>query len=81
MQIRYDGTNERLLAEALQALKPRTKVQPVKLDDGSVQFDQRWPDGQVSERRWWMDMGDVLDTETGATSTPDGDLIDDADVS
>lgn len=78
MVINYNGDNMEDLRVALAALKPNHVIRAEKLE-GMARFDMVWPDGQVSEGRWFIREGDSLDTVTGATYAG-RDPVDDADL-
>lgn len=76
--IKFDGSNGEEIRAALNELKPKTVLRSDLQADGTLRIDMVWPDGQVSEGRWFVREGDTLDTETGATVAPYGNLVDDA---
>jgi hypothetical protein len=65
--IRYDGTAD--TAEAIRAaigvLKPKQTIH-ARQEDGRLELDQEWADGQVAPHRWTVQIGQSLDPATGA---------------
>ena len=61
----YDGTNAEQVRAALAALKPTSTIEAVPIEGGH-RFDQVWHDGQRSEDRWRILVGQHLDPATGA---------------
>lgn len=63
--IRYDGSNAEEIRTALAGLKPTSTIEAVPVDGGH-RFDQVWHDGQRSEDRWRIQVGQHFDPVTGA---------------
>ena len=78
--IEYDGNNSNEIRHALDSMKNNQTVRIGAEVDGVLRLDSVWPDGQVSEGRWHLRVGDSLDPETGATYGKDGKPVDDAEV-
>jgi hypothetical protein len=79
MLIKYNGSNAEEIRDALNSLKAHQEVLVGEESGGTLRLDGRWPDGQISEGRWILRIGDSLNTETGETSR-DGEILDDADI-
>jgi hypothetical protein len=69
MLIRCDGTSANLerIRAAINWLKPNSRIALGAENGDRFEFDQIWPDGEtVSKARWVIEIGQSLDTQTGA---------------